>query len=528
MKFSSLTLRTFTTLHTWVGLVAGFALFVAFYAGAITVFHHDLPLWQSPQAMTRPAQTLDDAQRLLDGVLTRHPEARQHLGMTFPGAETPQSVAYWQDAKGTWLFAWADHYDGSPTPPQAGLAELVNELHYTLGLPVAGIYLMGVVSLLYGLALLSGLVIHLPKLVGDLFALRPGRNLKQMWQDAHNVIGVLSLPFHLLFAVTGALLCLVFLQMAALNPLIYDGKLLAALPAAMDTAPIRAAAGEPVRAGSLAMLHARAIAVANDQGQARFEPAYLKLANAGDANAVIEITGDGGVSLGPMGAVALDANTGDVLHTQLPGRRDANHAALAAAYALHFGEYGNALVPWLYFALGLGGAFLFYSGNLLWIESRRKRRQQAQGRAQINMARATVGVCIGLCVAISAAFVGVQVLEHLAPAHADAGMRWICFLVWGGCALWAALRAPWQAARELLWAAAIVTALIPLVHGAMSGLWLWTSAQRGYWPLFWVDGVALAMAIGFAAMARASSRRAIHGEPNSVWARPQRLATPAP
>lgn len=524
MKFSSLTLRTFTTVHTWVGLVAGFALFVAFYAGAITVFHHDLPLWQSPHAMEQPAQTLDDAQRLLDGVLARHPEARQHIGMTFPGAETPQAVAYWQDAKGTWLFAWADQYDGSPTPPQAGLAELVNELHYTLGLPVAGIYLMGVVSLLYGLALLSGLVIHLHKLVGDLFALRPGRNLKQMWQDAHNVIGVLSLPFHLLFAVTGALLCLVFLQMAALNPLIYDGKLMAALPAAMDTAPIRAPAGETVRSGSLGMLYARAIAVARDQGQKRFEPAYLKLANAGDANAVIEITGDGGVSLGPLGAVALDANTGEVLHTQLPGRRDANHATLAAAYALHFGEYGNALVPWLYFALGLGGAFLFYSGNLLWIESRRKRRQQVQGRAQINMARATVGVCIGLCVAVSAAFVSVQALEYLAPAHADAGMRWTCFLVWGGCALWAALRAPWQAARELLWAAAITTALIPLVHGAMSGLWLWTSAQRGYGPLFWVDGVALAMAIGFAAMARASSRRAIHGEPNSVWSRPTEQA----
>lgn len=131
MKFSSLTLRTFTTLHTWVGLVAGFALFVAFYAGAITVFHHDLPLWQSPQGMSQPAQTLDDAQRLLDGVLEKHPDARKHIGMTFPGAETPQSVAYWQNAQGTWLFAWADHVDGSPTPPQAGLAELVNELHYT-------------------------------------------------------------------------------------------------------------------------------------------------------------------------------------------------------------------------------------------------------------------------------------------------------------------------------------------------------------------------------------------------------------
>jgi uncharacterized iron-regulated membrane protein len=339
-----------------------------------------------------------------------------------------------------------------------------------------------------------------------------------MWQDAHNVICVLSLPFHLMFALTGALLCLMFLQMAELNPQNYDGKLLAALPGATDTAPIRAPANEPVRAGSLAKLHARAIAVANDKGQAVFEPAYLKLANAGDRNAVIEITGDGGVSLGPLGAVAMDANTGDVLHTQLPGHRDANHATLAAAYALHFGEFGNGLVPWLYFVLGLGGAFLFYSGNLLWIESRRNRRQVTQGRAQVNMARATVGVCIGLCVAVSAAFVSVQLLEHLAPAHADAGMRWTCFLVWGGCALWAALRAPSKAAVELLWAAAAVTALIPVVHGAMSGLWLWSSAARGYWPLFWVDGVALAMALGFAAMARATRRRAVYGDPNSVWA----------
>src|SRR3546814_18594421 len=88
-------------------------------------------------------------------------------------------------------------------------------------------------------------------------------------------------------------------------------------------------------------------------------------------------------------SVALDANTGELLATQLPGWRDANHATLAATYALHFGEYGNALVPRLYFVLGVGGAFLFYSGHLLWIESRRKRRQHAPGRATVNLTRAT-------------------------------------------------------------------------------------------------------------------------------------------
>lgn len=521
MKFSSHTLRTFTTLHTWVGLVAGFALFVAFYAGALTLFHHDLPLWQTPHAVDTPAASLDDAQRLLDGVLERHPAARTHVGMTFPGGDHPQPIAYWQDAKGTWLYAWLDHYDGSITPPQTGLAELVNELHYSLGLPVAGTYLMGIVSLLYGVALLSGLVIHLPKLFGDLFALRPGRNLKQMWQDAHNVIGVLSLPFHLMFAVTGALLCLIVLQMAALNPLIFDGKLLQAVPAAMDTAPVREPSGPSGNGTNLRMLHARAIEVARAQGVADFEPAFLKLAHAGDANATIEITGESGGTLGPLGAVGLDAASGRLLSSQLPGQRDANHATLSAAYALHFGEFGNGVVVWLYFLLGLGGAFLFYSGNLLWIESRRKRRQVEQGRAQINMARATVGVCIGLCVAVSASFVGAQILEQVAPQAVDHGIRWICFATWGACALWAALRRPDQAARELLWAAAISTTLVAVVHGALTGYWPWTSAARGYWPLFWVDAVALALAFGFATLARASLRRARHGDPNSVWSAPR-------
>src|SRR2546427_12539441 len=52
---------------------------------------------------------------------------------------------------GSWRYAWPGQIAGSPTPPQTGLAELVNELHYSLGLPVAGIYVMGIVSLLYGM-----------------------------------------------------------------------------------------------------------------------------------------------------------------------------------------------------------------------------------------------------------------------------------------------------------------------------------------------------------------------------------------
>ncbi len=520
MKLKSTTLRTFTRVHTWVGLVAGFALFVAFYAGAITVFHHELQAWQAPHAVERPPQSLADAQRLLDETLQRHPGARKQVGMLFPGQQSPQSVIYWQDENGRWLFATLDDLQGSQAPPQAALSELINLLHFSLGIPVAGTYLMGIVSLLYGIALISGLVIHLPRLTQDLFALRAGKNLKRFWQDAHNVVGVLSLPMHLMFAVTGAMLCLLLLVMTALNPLIYGGRLMAAIPAVMDTAPLRMPAGASTQAGTLAMWHARSVQVALQQGQQSFEPAYLKLANAGDRNAVVEVTGESPGALGPLGAVALDATTGALLATQLPGTRDANHATLAAAYALHFGEYGNAWVKALYFLMGIGGAFLFYSGNLLWVESRRKRRHAQQGRAQINLARATVGACIGLCVAISVTFIAAQVLQALAARQSldvARGLGWACFGSWALCVGWAAWRPPVRAARELLWAAAATTLLVPVAHGLATGWWLWRSAAAGHWNLFTIDAGALAMAVGFATLARATARREHSGEPNSVW-----------
>src|SRR3546814_19680538 len=110
---------------------------------------------------------------------------------------------------------------------------------------------------------------------------------------------------HVMFAITGALLCLLFVLMTALNPLVYDGKLMAAVPAAMDTAPVLAAAGVEAPADSLAMWRARSLEVARAQGLADSEPSYPTLATAGDRNAVVEVTGESYRSLGPIGSGLL-------------------------------------------------------------------------------------------------------------------------------------------------------------------------------------------------------------------------------
>ncbi|MEO6103586.1 MAG: PepSY domain-containing protein, partial [Pseudoxanthomonas sp.] len=88
---------------------------------------------------------------------------------------------------------------------------------------------------------------------------------------------------------------------------------------------------------------------------------------------------------------------------------------------------------------------------------------------------------------------------------------------------WSSLRTPVRAAQELLWLAALVTVLVPVSHGLATGWWFWTSAAAGQWGLFCIDAGALAMGCGFSALARATTRRAVTGEPNSVWS-PARTA----
>lgn len=135
------------------------------------------------------------------------------------------------------------------------------------------------------------------------------------------------------------------------------------------------------------------------------------------------------------------------------------------------------------------------------------------------MARATVGVCIGACVAISATFVASQLLPWLAAEARIASMeRWICLLSWAACAAWACLRRPIRAALDLLVLASLVTALVPIAHGLSTGRWFWLSLASGQTATASVDLGALTMAVAFAWLARITARRSRRGEPNSVWA----------
>ncbi|KHM92333.1 PepSY-associated TM helix domain-containing protein, partial [Xanthomonas vesicatoria] len=286
--------------------------------------------------------------------------------------------------------------------------------------------------------------------------------------------------------------------------LVFDGKLMQILEPDFELAPHVAPAKRAAPLLPVATLLERARSASPG-----FVPESLAYHDAGDANARVEVYGRHDQHrLNTLGGVALDATTGQVLRVLAPATMSPGTAALRGLQALHFGNFGHAPVRWLYFLLGLGGAFLFYSGNLLWIETRRKRRLVDQPRRTHAMARLTVGVCLGSVAGISAVFIAARLL---APGQE----RDVYYAVFAAVLAWALIRPTARGAYEVLLACAVLTALIPLASCASaSGVALpWQDAT-----VLVVDLIALAVAWAYWQLARASKRRGLQGDPNSVWA----------
>lgn len=514
------TLKAYGAIHTWVGIVGGFALFIGFLCGALTIFHKEIGYWERLGERHAAPAGNDDAQRLIDALLRAQPAARQAFWLILPNDEEPSPRVFWRAAQQWKQARLAPSGASGAAPglleaePRPGLADLIDTLHYSLALPGVGLYLMGVVALLYGLALISGLIVHLPRISRDLFALRPGANLKRFWQDAHNALGLLSLPFHLVFAITGAILCLATPLIMVFNGLVYQQQLNAALPAIDGVVPehrFAAAAGRPL---SVAQLTHRTAGVAP-----ALKPTALGFVRYGEPTGAVEIRGESRHTLGTLAAVGLRLNDGAVLADQSVGRRDLNHALRSGVYGLHFGSYGGLPVRWLYFALGLAGAGLVYTGNLLWLESRRKRHGARQTRASRVMASITVGVYLGSCLGIAAAFASALAapqVSSLAPFLS--GLLFALAL--------ALCCSPARAAITLLTLIAIACAATPLLDAALTPDNLIRSFMQSNWRLAGIDSAALAAAVAFALAARVTWRRACHGDPCSIWALPRQSASP--
>ncbi|MDD0814775.1 PepSY-associated TM helix domain-containing protein [Curvibacter sp. HBC28] len=538
-------IRIYKSVHTWAGILSGMALFIAFYAGALTVFKEPITQWAAPPVAS-PWRPLEDAQALIGKTLAEQPAAAREFTIHLRQSEHLPGRLQWQvrgapdadehDESGRRHFVASLDAGGqlqvSETHPSA-LASFIDVLHRVVGLPFdtdPNRWVMGLVATLYALALVSGVMVLLPSLVKDFFALRVGKNLKRMWLDAHNVVGIISLPFHLVMALTAVVFAFHDPIYELQNELVHGGQWRVGGPrgAAKAEAPLR----QPDALLTPLALVERAKALSPG-----FEPDRVQYQNVTGLKPVARVWGHDAAAVSPRargGFVALHPYTGQVLSTDyLPGQQSAAYQVIGSFFALHMASFGGHAVQWMYFLLGLAGAWLFYSGNLLWVESRRRRTQPKVGGHPVQrldcrlMAAATVGVCLGCVCSISLMMVAHKWMQGQVPDLSH-WTRLAYYLTFFGALAWAFWQGGARASVHLLWAATCLTLALPATRILA---WLapeWAPAVNDSVAAMGVDATALGGALVLAWMARVTQRRVQQGPRDSVWSATLSTAEPEP
>ncbi|MBX3303741.1 MAG: PepSY domain-containing protein [Nitrospira sp.] len=193
-------------LHTYSGLLFGWALFAVFFTGTLTVFDNEMTDWMQPElqeatAKERERSALDEiapASTLLvrqvgnenTDVFSKHPltlMVKLQKNRGFSGQTTDPETGE--------LIIFRDTQGG----------DFFYHFHHGLLLGFPGAWIVATAGMVMLVSLTTGLSVH-RRSFRDLLVFRPQFFPHRTWLDAHNLTGLLVLPFHLMITVTGLLI----------------------------------------------------------------------------------------------------------------------------------------------------------------------------------------------------------------------------------------------------------------------------------------------------------------------------------
>lgn len=498
--------KTFTQsmawLHTWGGLVFGWLLFAIFLTGSLSVFDKEIGHWMRPELWTigRPSPSSAD---LAVRYLTRTVPEIDIWYIHLPTKREPALSVSWED-RGEYITHYLDPATGDRVAARESMGgHFFTHFHSFLNVWPAGAFVIAAIALVMLVAIVSGIVIHRRRLFRDIFTFRPWTSTQRVWLDAHNVVGVLLLPFHLVMTYTGLVIFCTIYMPAGVYAL-YGGDILAH---AGEVNPIftRPAAERPAPLGPIAPLIPRA---ERHLGAGAAE--FIQVDHPGDAHALVTAARriDDRVAYA-MDRVAFDGVTGEILDVTTEHRT--SHYAHATMSGLHFAQFGGYPVRWLYFLAGLAATAMIGSGLVLFSVKRRE-ASIAQTGATARWHRIIEKVNVAAMAGPALASVSYLWANRLLPVELTSRPLWeigVFLGVWLATLLHAMLRPAGRAWVEQLSLAAIACVALPMVNAATADGHVLHALRHGDWMSAGVDLTAVTggVVIGWTAWRLARGRR---------------------
>ncbi|RZG00571.1 PepSY domain-containing protein [Pseudoalteromonas sp. CO348] len=418
------TLKSLTEAHAWIGIIISTVLFIVFIAGSLSLFRDNITGWERASLAAQSNEPLSaiSYDKAITSIAQQYDVDTHHgFFMREPTPHNPFIEVYFA----THLdephpLTGEDHQDQHLLlSPQTGevladadrfeFASFLYELHYDLGLGRAGLYFVGIITLFFFVAVLSGIIIHWRKIAKNFFQYR-AEGKKDKWLDAHNLIGTMGLPFHIMYAFTGLVFNLVIIYQISYAVLLYGGNQTALLQAAGFNEPNIEALEQSRPMRGVDQLRVKALDTLGDVSLTTVEIIHF-----GDKNAVVSFTAKSNDAFSNYKEVQYTLNDQSQIYLTENNYDNAVRAGLSTIASLHFGDFAGYGMRLAFLSLGLATAYLIVTGNLMWIDKRAKQKKQS-AKSLLFVKRLTSGGFIGVLLAIA---IGFAMTTFLSTNHID-------------------------------------------------------------------------------------------------------------
>ncbi len=195
-------------LHTWAGLVVGWVLFAVFVTGTASYYRADISRWMRPELTKASPLThaeLPAAAERAVAYLEKHASEARTWFIGLPHGAEPVLDLFWRIRPGAPPgHVILDARTGAEMALRKTMAgDFLYRFHFELHLPpIWGRWIVGICAMIMLVALISGIITH-KRIFSDFFTFRRDKAPRRSFLDAHNVTGVLALPYHLMITYTG-------------------------------------------------------------------------------------------------------------------------------------------------------------------------------------------------------------------------------------------------------------------------------------------------------------------------------------
>lgn len=542
-----------TWVHTWFGLVLGFVLMICFFFGALSVFDREIDRWAIPKTRfdPQPMPSFDHMLKPIFEKLRAHPDdmaataARVIGDLPHPDAMPMASFYAYTTHRDPVLSIGAEfsipnkpvnpsddhlHVHGwSTIDPRTGEAIPDDALkigsgwfypmHYSLNWhwKNIGYYLVGLAAVVMLAALVTGVIIH-RKIFRELFTFRPKKRTQRSTLDLHNMSGVVALPFHFFFALTGLIIFAAYFYLPVsgtlLKPLHDQHEILEAERTGLPHEASGIAA--PMASIDAMVTEAKRRWAARDMAG---EVGYLFAEHFGDQNGYVSIYRAGSDRVALVGeGIHFKASTGEVLREDPP--RTLVSEINEFLTGLHLQHFEHWLLRWLYVIGGLLGCICIATGFIFFVEKRKQQHAKTQSQGSRIVDAFAVTTVTGMLIAT----LSILVANRLLPADLPGKGDWEIGAFWGSW-LVAFLHAIWRSApvaqagfnpawREQCWGIALLAITAVLLNWFGTGDHLFkTLFTQTYLAVAGVDLSLLATAcLSIAAVYKLKQRESLVGK----------------